>query len=360
MTASVARSVARRGGLGGESLGVGVGTAGTAGPAIRPRSRLRKPGTSLLAYSLKRAGQSLLTVFIVITVVFLLMRLLPVEGYFGDMYDKLDPEQREAILKSMGLLDPWHVQLKNFYVKLLHGDLGMSIIYRKGVPVAEIIGPKIPYSARFGLAAITLSLTFGLSLGVWMAREKNKWPDRLGTAYIVLIEAVPAAVYLLFIQLYGTDITGLPMLFERDNPLSWILPAVSMSLGGAAGYAMWMRRFMVDELNKDYIKLARAKGMSNKAIMVKHVMRNAFVPMAQYLPTTLLLTIAGSIYIESLYSIPGMGGLLVDAILRQDNPLVQALVLIYSTLGIFGLFLGDVLMAVFDPRIKLAKSEGAR
>ncbi len=150
------------------------------------------------------------------------------------------------------------------------------------------------------------------------------------------------------------------MLFSRQNPLSWILPAISMSLGGIAGYAMWMRRYMVDELNKDYIRLARAKGMSGAAIMVKHVMRNAFVPMAQYLPASILFTISGSIYIESLYSIPGMGGLLVDAIGRQDNTLVQALVLIFSTLGIVGLFLGDIAMAIFDPRIKLARRGGAR
>ena len=150
------------------------------------------------------------------------------------------------------------------------------------------------------------------------------------------------------------------MLFKPDDPASWILPAISMSLGGTASYAMWMRRYMVDELNKDYVRLARAKGLRNKAIMVKHVFRNAFVPMAQYLPSTILYTIAGSIYIESLYSIPGMGGLLVDVIQRQDNTVVQVLVLIYSSIGIIGLFLGDILMALFDPRINLQKKGGAR
>lgn len=326
----------------------------------QPVTSKRRPTDTLLGYALKKAGQSLITVFVVITLVFLLMRLLPVEGYFGDGYDKLDPEQREAILESMGLLDPWYIQLKNFYIDLAHGDLGTSITFRANVPVTEIIGPKIPYSFKFGMAAITLSLTCGLCMGVFQAREKGRLFDRLGTGYIVFINAVPSAVYYLFLQLYITSTTGLPILFAPDDPKSWILPTISMSLGGIAGYAMWIRRFMVDELNKDYIKLARAKGMSSTGIMFRHVLRNAFVPMAQYLPTTLLMTIAGSIYIESLYSIPGMGGLLVDAISRQDNPLVQALVLIYSAIGIFGLFLGDILMAFIDPRIKLVKGGGAR
>jgi oligopeptide transport system permease protein len=228
------------------------------------------------------------------------------------------------------------------------------------VPVVDILKPKIPYSFGFGIASLILSLIIGLSMGIHMAREKGGFWDNVWSAFVVFINAVPAAVYLLFIQMYVTSITKLPILFTKGNFVSYILPTVSMSLGGAAGYAMWMRRYMVDELNKDYIKLARAKGMPNKDIMVSHVMRNAFVPMAQYLPSSVLLTISGSIYIESLYSIPGMGGLLVDVIQRQDNTLVQALVLIYSVLGIFGLFLGDILMAVFDPRIRLEKEGGAR
>ena len=304
----------------------------------------------MLKYSLKRLFQSMVTLLIVITIVFFLLRLMPEEGYFGDSYEKLDEAQKEAILTGMGLRDPLHVQLVNFYKNILSGDLGTSTIYRPKVPVIEILKSKIPYSLEFGLSAMAISLICGVSMGILMARSKNKVWDKIGTGYIVIINAVPAAVYYLFIQLY----------FKQSDHLSWILPVISMSLGSTASYAMWMRRYMVDELNRDYVKLARAKGFKDKKVMVKHVLRNAFVPMAQYLPASLLYTISGSIYIESLYSIPGMGGLLVTAIQRQDNPLVQSLVLIYSSIGIIGLFLGDILMASFDPRIKLEGKGGAR
>lgn len=314
----------------------------------------------MLKYSLKRLLQSLLTLFIVVTVVFLLMRLMPEEGYFGTGFEKLDDAQKENILISMGLRDPIPVQLEHFYVNLLHGDLGTSIIYRPKVPVATILKDKVMYSVRLGLASIAVALVCGISLGILMAQFKGKIWDKIGTGYIVIINAVPAAVYYIFIQLYTTDWFKLPILFDVDKPISWLLPIISMSLGSTAGYAMWMRRYMVDELNKDYIRLARAKGLKNSLVMVRHVMRNAFVPMAQYLPTSILLTISGSLYIEYLYSIPGMGGLLIDAIQRQDNPLVQSLVLIYSSVSIVGLFLGDILMAAFDPRIKLEHQGGSR
>lgn len=315
----------------------------------------------MLKYFVKRFLRSVLTLFIVITVVFLLMRLMPEEGYFGEMgIDKLDKAQQEAILKSMGLRDPIHIQLKNFYSDLLRGDFGESLIFRPNVDINEIIAQKLPYSLWFGLFALGLSLLVGITMGIGMARHKGKLFDKLGTGYVVFISAVPAIIYYLFIQIYITGILKLPLLFEVEDPKSWIIPGVAMSLGSISGYAMWMRRYMVDELNKDYIKLATAKGLSRRKIMYTHVMRNALVPMVQYLPSSILFTIAGSIYVESLFSIPGMGGLLVSAIQLQDNTLVQALVLIYSSIGIIGLFLGDVLMAIFDPRIKLAKAGGGR
>ncbi len=313
-----------------------------------------------MKYYVTRLLRSFLTLMIVVTVVFLLMRLMPIEGYFGKSFDKLDEAQIQAKLENLGLLDPWYTQLKNFYGDLLKGDLGQSITYRPKVDITKILGDKLITSLRFGLASLTLSLFVGLSLGILMARYKGKFWDKFGTCYVVGANAVPAVIYYLLIQVFFTGIFNLPLLYDKSNPKSWILPVLCLSLVNIAYYAMWIRRYMVDELNKDYVRLARAKGLKNKEIMVKHVMRNAFVPMAQYLPASILYTVSGSIYVESLFSIPGTGGLLVTAIQRQDNTLVQALVLLYSSIGIAGLMLGDILMASFDPRIKLGNEGGSR
>lgn len=308
-------------------------------------------------YLLRRIGEALIVLVIVVLVVFCLLRLMPLEGYFDESIDILTEAQIEQTLRNLGLLDPLHIQLKNFIVNLMHGDLGVSITYRKNVPIVDILADKIPYSLAFGLGAFLLSYIIGLPAGILMALYKGKWFDSIGTAYIVVINALPAAVYLLFIQIYVTEICSLPMLFKEDNPISWILPLICMSLSGIAARAMWIRRYMVDQLSTDYIKLAKAKGLGSKAIMFKHVFRNAFVPMTQNIPVNLLMLIGGSIYVESLFSIPGMGGLLITAIQKQDNTLVQAIVLIYSTIGVFGMIVGDVLMSVTDPRIKLVRGK---
>lgn len=314
----------------------------------------------MLRFAITRLGRSLVTLFIVATIVFLLLRQMPIEGYFAESFDKMTQTQIDASLEEMGLNDPLAVQLGNFYKATLSGDLGKSIVYRKNAPIVDIIAPKIPYSVGFGLASIVISLVAGIPLGMLMARFKGGFWDKLGSGYVVVIKAVPAAVYFLFLQIYVTSFFKIPMLFSERNVISWILPVICMSLGGIGSYAMWVRRYMVDEMNKDYIKLARAKGLDGKRVLTSHVIRNAFVPLSQQLPANILLTIAGSIYVEALFSIPGMGGLLVSAIQRQDNTLVQALVLIYSMVGILGLVLGDLLMAAFDPRIKLVKKAGAR
>ena len=313
----------------------------------------------MLKYSFKRLASSLLTLLIIITIVFVLLRQMPIEGYF-DNFEKADQATINAKMEQLGLNDPIPVQLFNFLKNLCEGDLGTSARYCVGAPISEIIAKKAPVSIRLGVMSMALSLLMGIPLGAAMALGKGKFWDKIGTVYIVFINAVPAAVYHIFIQMYGTSFMGIPMLFDENNLITWILPVFSMSLGNTAYYAMWLRRYMVDEMNKDYVRLARAKGVSGKNIMMKHVFRNAFVPMIQYIPTSLLYTVSGSIYIESLYSIPGMGGLLVDVIGRQDNPMVQSIVIIYSCIGIVGLLLGDLLMGVIDPRISFTKKEGAR
>lgn len=310
-------------------------------------------------YLTKRILRSFITLFLIICVVFILMRLMPIEGYF-DNFDKLTDAQIQAGLEEQGLNDPIPVQLAHFFKGMFKGDFGVSHTYRKNVPVTEILKTKLPISVKLGSLSILVSLIMGLPLGTLMARYKGKFFDKFGTLFIVFIQAVPAAVYFLFIQMYGTTLLNIPLLFDAGNPKSWILPVLSMSLGNTAYYAMWLRRYMVDEENKDYVRLAKAKGASGKNIMFRHVFRNAFVPLVQYLPSSFLNTVIGSIYIESLYSIPGMGGLLVTVIKGNDNTMVQAIVLLYATVGVIGLLLGDILMTVLDPRIRLSSKEGGR
>ena len=309
----------------------------------------------MLRYTLGRLGRAAITLFLVLSIVFLLMRLMPVDTYFEGRSDTMNETIKENILRQLGLLDPWYVQLKNFWVKLLlHGDLGESIVIQKGVKCVDLMIPKAINSFRFGAVAMVFQLVLGYSMGVLLARWKGKFFDRLGNAYVLLINALPAAVYYLFIQLYLSTLLSLPMFYDKFDKSSMILPIVCLALPGIASNAMWMRRYMVDQMNLDYIRLARAKGMTSSQVAFRHVMRNAFIPMAQSLPTTLLFTISGSLYVESL------GGLLIISIQRQDNTMVQAMVLLYSVISVTGLLLGDLTMMLCDPRISLTKKGGRR
>lgn len=313
----------------------------------------------MLVYSLKRLGRALITLVILITIVFILVRAMPEEGYFSN-YEKMSPQQIEVGLRKMGLKDPLYVQVGKFIYNALRGDLGVSYRYRINAKITDIISSKIGISMKVGLISMVVSLPLGMALGILMARSKGGFADKLGNAYIVFIQAVPNAVYFIFIQLYGSDLFGVSMLYKETEWTSLILPVISLALPSISSYAMWLRRYMVDETNKDYIKLARAKGVPNSTIWFRHVFRNSVVPMVNLIPGSILLTISGSIYVESLYSIPGMGGLLVDVIKRQDNNMVLALVVIFAVMSILGLLLGDLLMAVVDPRISFTKKEGSR
>ncbi len=310
-------------------------------------------------YIIKRSLQSLVTICLVIFVVFMMLRMMPTSGYFTrDDYLNMTEGMRTVYLKNLGVLDPPLVQFKNFIVKLFQGDLGRSITVYPKLPITTILKEKVLYSAAFGLASLIISMTVGMSLGVLMARFKDKLIDNLGTGYAVIVRSIPSLIYLFLFQVWVSKIFGLPMLFYKDRPESWILPAISLSLSSIAWYAIWLRRFMVDEENKEYIKFAKVKGFSKKYIMKNHVLRNAIVPIAIGIPSDLLLIISGSLIIENLYSIPGMGGLLINAIKQMDNNIVQILVLIFSSLSVIGVFLGDLLVVFVDPRIRLSESEG--
>ena len=307
-------------------------------------------------YILKRIVRSLITVAIVFFVVFMLLRFMPLNGYFPDeMIKETDEATRMAYLRNLGLLDHPFVQLWRFVKNLFKGDLGRSITVYAKVPIATLLVEKIPVTAFLGFWSMLLGIVAGLSMGLMMVRFRDRLGDTLGNGYIMLVRAVPSLIYLFFIQIWVSKWFNLPLVYYDYKPLSWILPIVSLSLSSVAWYALWLRRFMVDEENQDYVKFATVKGLSKKAVLRKHVFRNAIIPLSAYLPSDLLNIIAGSLVIETLYAIPGTGGLLTTAIKEQDNPLVQVLVLMYAVLSIFGVFFGDLLLAFVDPRIKLTE-----
>ena len=313
-------------------------------------------------YSIKRLLQGLITVLLIATVVFLLMRLLPTDYFFTeDQLMKFTEEQKEAALQSAGLTDPILVQLGRFYKNLAHFDFGESRRIQNGVSVVQVIGTKFSISMKMGIIALGISLALGVLLGILQTVFKDRLMDHVGTAYTIFVNAVPSLVSYSLVLVIGSRLLGLPAIYSNRNPgPSSVLPIVCLCLGSIAGYALWTRRYMVDEINKDYIKLAKVKGLSTRQIMVKHVLRNAFVPLAQYLPASFLLTIGGSLLVERFFSVPGMGPLLVDSIGKYDLNVVQTLVILYAALGVLGVFLGDVLMMLIDPRISLTGKGGGR
>ena len=309
-------------------------------------------------YILSRTLRSIFTVVVVFVCVFMLLRLMPLSGYFPEeMLKEADEATRMSYLRNQGLLDHPLVQLWRFVKNLFKGDLGRSLTVYPKVPIATLLKEKIPVTAAFGFSSMVLGITLGLLLGLLMVRYKDRWGDQLGTFYILLVRAVPSVIYLFFIQVWVSKLFNLPLVYYGDRPDSWILPTICLSLGSIAYYALWLRRFMVDEENRDYVKFAQVKGLPKKVVNRRHVFKNAIIPLAIYLPSDLLFIISGSLVIETLYAIPGTGGLLTTAIKKQDNNLVQIIVLMYAVLSVVGVFLGDLLVAFIDPRIKLTEGD---
>ena len=236
----------------------------------------------MVKYTIKRLLQSVFTVLLVVSIVFLLLRLLPTDYYFSeDELIKLNDMQKQERLQAAGLLDDPFTQLFHFYKQLFtEFDLGDSHRIQANKPVVDIIRSKFVVSMRLGLTALSISLLLGVVLGVLQARFKDGVFDHVGTAYTVFVNAVPSLVSYSLILAFGARVLGLPSMYSVRKPdITSILPIACLALSSIAGYMLWTRRYMVDELNKDYIRLAKLKGLSTQSVMFRHVLRNAFVPL---------------------------------------------------------------------------------
>lgn len=218
----------------------------------------------------------------------------------------------------------------------------------------------ISTSYFFGICAVLLAYAVGFPAGMAMARNKDKLVDKVGIAYINLMIAVPSLAFIFFMNFLGYQL-GLPDKFPQlgfHNVKSYVMPIIILAMLGTPSLMTWIRRYMVDQSNADYVKFAKAKGLSKREISRKHILKNAVVPIVSGIPGAIILAIGGAFITETIFAIPGMGKMLPDSIGKMNNNMVVTLTFIFSTLAIFATFLGDILMTIVDPRISLSTKKG--
>ena len=211
---------------------------------------------------------------------------------------------------------------------------------------------KIGYSFTLGIIAVFLSYLLAIPLGITMALRKDKLVDKLGTFYIVFITAVPSLAYIFLFKSLGGKL-GLPTTFDMEKPtwLMYVLPIISLALPSIANLMKWLRRYMIDQMNSDYVKFARSGGLSEGEIFTKHILKNAIIPIVHGIPGSILGALTGAIITERVYVVPGVGDMLTRAIGAYDNGVIVGMVLFYAVLTVTSIILGDVLMSLVDPRI---------
>ena len=207
----------------------------------------------------------------------------------------------------------------------------------------------------FGVISLIISYAVALPSGIAMARNKGKLIDKIGIVYINLLIAVPSLAFIFFLKYIGMGF-GLPDRFPQlgfGDIRSYILPIIILALLNTPSLMMWIRRYMIDQSNADYVKFAKAKGLSKKEIFSNHILKNAIIPIVNGIPSSIVLCISGALITESVFSIPGMGKMLPDAIKASNNNMVITLTFIFTALSVFSVLVGDLLMTVVDPRIQL-------
>lgn len=211
---------------------------------------------------------------------------------------------------------------------------------------------KIGFSFVMGILSSVLAYLLGIPLGILMARKKDKLVDHIGTVYIVFSLAVPSLAYIFMVKAIG-GMAGLPTTFdlEKNSKAMFVLPIISLALPQLGNLMKWLRRYMIDQMNSDYVKFARSGGLSESEIFTKHIFKNAAIPLVHSLPATVLGALVGAIITERVYVVPGAGNLLTTAINAYDNSVIVGLTLFYALLSVVSVILGDLLITLVDPRI---------
>lgn len=299
---------------------------------------------------IKRLLSTLLSLFVIISVTFFLMKAIP-----GDPFTEekaLPPEVLHSLYEHYRLNDPLFVQWGHYLLSILKWDLGPSFKY-KGRSVNEIIRTSFPVSALLGAEALLIALPLGLFLGTLGALYKNRWQDLLTTAIAILGLSIPSFILAAFLQyLLAIKWDLLPVArwgtFEQS-----ILPALALSALPLAFIARLTRTKMLEVLGMDYVKAAKAKGLSPNRVLFHHMLRNAILPQVSYLGTLTANILTGSFIIEKIFGIPGLGQWFINSITNRDYTVIMGVTVFYSIFLLGCTWLADLLYLLIDPRIRL-------
>ena len=308
----------------------------------------------MLNYLIKRIGNSIIVLWVVMTVTFLLMHAIPGGPFTAEK--SLPPAVKANIEARYKLNDPLLTQYKDYLANVVQGDLGPSFKH-VGRSVNDIIAESFPVSLELGVESIFLALLVGVPAGVLAAYRRSRWPDRAVNLLTTLGVAVPSFVLsALLVEFFAMRLGWLPAAMW-NSWASRILPSVALAAMPMAFITRLTRSSMLDVLGQDYIKTAKAKGLSTGAVLFRHALPNALIPVVTYLGPMAAGILTGSFVIETIFAIPGLGSYFVTSIYNRDYTVILGITLFYSAIVIFMNMLVDLIYPLLDPRINLGERE---
>lgn len=314
----------------------------------------------MLKYILKRIGLMLITFTIIFIICFVLIKMLPI---VIDIQVGKDKEILEAQLRARGYYDPIPVQLLNYIKRIFHGDfgIGVNLPEYRNKPVWDVFVEKLPPTILINVYSTLFSVPLGIGLGILAALKKNRWQDHLISTGVMVFISVPSLVTAFLIQYLLCFLLGwFPLLmkpgfdyFTIDMFKSMLPAVIAMSFGSIAGYARFTRAELTEVLTSDYMLLARTKGLTRGQATLRHAMRNAMVPIFPSIVGEFVSVLSGSLIIEKIFSIPGVGGLYLDAITYKDYDFFMMLSAFYIFIGLAAAIVIDLSYGFIDPRIRM-------
>ena len=314
---------------------------------------------------LRRVLLMLPQIFILSVLAFLIAKMMPGDPFTGLITPETDPNTIEALRVKAGFYDPLPVQYWNWISKAFRGDFGQSYTYK--YEVTKLIGERIGNTVWLSLLTLILTYLIALPLGMIAGRFQNSWADKAIVVYTFITYSIPVFVFaLVLLWLFGYTLGWFPTRGSVDSDVvagtlgyyinkfhHMILPAFTMAILSTTGTIQYLRTGVIDAKSQDYVRTARAKGVPENVVFNRHIFRNSILPIAAFLGYEFTGLIGGSVFIQNIFSCPGMGNLFVTSITGRDYSVILALLLLFGTATLLGTLLSDIIMSIVDPRVRV-------